>query len=128
MTKIDDGGPMFPTLAKVGAVAVSEGGMSKREYFAGQALAGLFAQTGLTIDIDGSRLGEKRAGVCVAMADALIAALEKPPFDPSDVERKVRYAFTDGASFPPASLNNIGDCRLAWVNEGDIGMLGKEIA
>jgi hypothetical protein len=56
--------------------------MSLRAYFAGQALVGMLAQPAMTIDIDGARIGEMRAGVCVAMADALIAALEKPPFEP----------------------------------------------
>jgi len=40
MSKIDDGGPVFPTLARVGRVTQSEGGLSLRDYFAGQALTG----------------------------------------------------------------------------------------
>lgn len=83
MSARNDGGPAFP-VSMVGVDgstsydAVHGGGMTLRQYYAGQALTGLLAQPGMTIDIDGERLGEKRAGVCVAMADALIAELAKP--------------------------------------------------
>lgn len=39
--KQNDGGLAFPTLMKKGELAVAEGGMSLRDWFAGQALIGL---------------------------------------------------------------------------------------
>ncbi|AXY83341.1 hypothetical protein [Acidovorax phage ACPWH] len=38
-----DGGPAYPTLMKLGDMAVAEGGMSLRDYLASQALAGMYA-------------------------------------------------------------------------------------
>lgn len=51
-----DGGPVFPELTKAGEYAVSTGGMSLRDYFAGQALVGLLASWSLTDDIRFVRL------------------------------------------------------------------------
>ncbi len=41
MSKQDDGGPAYPCKVAVGDVSITKGGMSLRDYFAGQALAGL---------------------------------------------------------------------------------------
>ena len=46
MTKLDDGGPAFPGKARFGANGEllgwhEQGGMSRRDYFAGQALVGM---------------------------------------------------------------------------------------
>lgn len=49
MSKIENP-PAFPTLLKSGELAVSEGGMSLRDYFAGQALAGILASPTLLGD------------------------------------------------------------------------------
>ena len=37
MAKIEDGGAAFPTFAKAGDCALSEGGLTARDWFAGQA-------------------------------------------------------------------------------------------
>lgn len=80
--KIDDGGSAFPSCDSQGN---GPGGMTVREYFAAKALQGLCAQIGNTpcpvsrlADIDAWRreLKEQEAKYCVAMADALIAALK----------------------------------------------------
>ncbi len=67
-----DGGPVFPALLKVGHVAKSEGGMSLRDWFAGQAMQGLIAAGGEMIAGH-----EDDAKWCIARADALIAELRK---------------------------------------------------
>lgn len=74
--KIDDGGPAFP-----GAADTAEGhqmreyGMSLRDWFAGQALAGIlaggFANTIPHDDISG---GSQAAGFAYMYADAMLAA------------------------------------------------------
>lgn len=66
MTKIDDGGPAFPTER----TAYLEGlpGMTLRQWFAGQALAGLCASaSGIGIPSD------EMAGIAYSRADAMIA-------------------------------------------------------
>lgn len=45
MDKINDGGSAFPEFKRAGAVAKSEGGMSLRDYFAANAVAGLLASS-----------------------------------------------------------------------------------
>lgn len=56
MSKHDDGGPAFPTTAKVDdqdfpgrTETVLQSGMSLRDWFAGQALAGLCAKHGAVL-------------------------------------------------------------------------------
>ena len=39
--QIEDGGPAFPKTITAGDKSISEGGLTIRDYFAGQALAGL---------------------------------------------------------------------------------------
>ena len=41
MSEIDDGGPAYPRTAKSGTYQLSSDGISKRDWFAGHALAGL---------------------------------------------------------------------------------------
>lgn len=48
MSEVYDGGPAFPQGVTVGDVGKMEGGMSLRDWFAGQALCGFFANTDLT--------------------------------------------------------------------------------
>lgn len=79
-----DGGPAFPTEGEmrphggtgrpISALKMS-GGMSLRDYFAGQALAGLMA----TVDsIDPSKVDHRTAGILAGVAyetaDAMLAA------------------------------------------------------
>jgi hypothetical protein len=48
MAKIDDGGPAFPEIVAVGPsgdIYPGIGGMSTRDWFAGQAMAGIMAQS-----------------------------------------------------------------------------------
>ena len=73
----NDGGPVFPWTKSVGDKSMSEGGMSLRDYFAGQALAGSIAVTlphigaGITADEYAASLYE--------MADAMLTAREVKP-------------------------------------------------
>lgn len=46
MSKINDGGPAYPAARVDGHFAPTHTGMSLRDYFAGQALAGLAAHYG----------------------------------------------------------------------------------
>ncbi len=77
-----DGGPAFPQLEVVAgerdghgdaieAYTVSSGGMSLRDWFAGQALAG--EMTGYQ-DVDATRYADAIAARCYAVADAMLAA------------------------------------------------------
>ncbi len=44
MNTIDDDGPAFGSFAKCGDIALSEGGMTLRDYFASKALPSILAQ------------------------------------------------------------------------------------
>jgi hypothetical protein len=79
MSKINDGGPAFPThgFVQIGdnAVPTADGGMSLRDWFAGQALAGMLTyynehrgdyHTNATCDV--------AAKDAYAWADAMLAA------------------------------------------------------
>lgn len=61
---------VFPRSKQVGACAISEGGLTKREYFAAMAMQGLLAA-----DIRADM--RKRANIAVSQADELIKELEK---------------------------------------------------
>jgi hypothetical protein len=67
------GGAAFPR-ALVPGQDNGEPGMTLRDWFAGQALAGLMADPG-TFDTPHKRLAES----CYGMADAMLAARAKPP-------------------------------------------------
>lgn len=51
MEKINDGGPAFPTMMKIGEVAKSEGGMSLRDYFAAKSMHGMTSDKDRSISI-----------------------------------------------------------------------------
>ena len=79
---IEDGGPAFPQLEAVAgerdghgdaieAFTVATGGMSLRDYFAGQALAGYFA---CSTTPHQNAVGKEEAEYLYRMADAMIAA------------------------------------------------------
>lgn len=80
MTKIDDGGPAFPFAVPV-EFQFAENGMSIRDHFAGQALAGLYACRDLQLAtlLDKAKTGSGQFEECMAkqayaQADAMIAA------------------------------------------------------
>ena len=71
-TQINDGGPAFPhfKFTENGKVEICpQGGMSLRDYFAGQALAGMMAH-----DQTSSWQDYEVAGDCYVYADAMIKA------------------------------------------------------
>ena len=71
-TQINDGGPAFPhfKFAENGKVEICpQGGMTQRDYFAGQALAGMMAH-----DQTSSWQDYEVAGDCYVYADAMIKA------------------------------------------------------
>ena len=70
MSTINDGGPAFPFQDGYGRVS----GMTLRDWFAGQALAGLLAKYGL-----GEAEPESMAADSYAYADAMLAAREVKP-------------------------------------------------
>ena len=68
MTKRDDGGPAFPRAAVETAYYLAQDGMTLRDYFAGQALAGLAYR---------QFIGDPRAAPAIEsyeMADAMLRA------------------------------------------------------
>ena len=67
----NDGGPAFP-ISELGLQGYN--GMSLRDYFAGQALAGI-----LTQDADPSVAASVFAGMAYEMADCMIATREVKP-------------------------------------------------
>ena len=70
---INDGGPAFPSVGEgFGNPSYSAPGMTLRDYFAGQALAGLLAKYG----IGGAAMLAKN---CYEHADAMLAAREVKP-------------------------------------------------
>ena len=74
----DDGGPAFPPPAIYGpgGEGIREGhpGMSLRDWFAGQALAGMHASLTSTSDWPDEMGRLKMARIAYAQADAMIAA------------------------------------------------------
>lgn len=70
-----DGGPAFGNFYQIGDKAVTQGGMTLRDYFAAKAMSGLVASH----DGEDFRLGNEDLAVCAyAVADAMIAARGKP--------------------------------------------------
>jgi hypothetical protein len=72
MTKTD-GGPAFPVVAENGLGHVADG-MSLRDWFAGQALAGIVAKSPFTIESAGATLlVQQSVGGAYDYADAMLA-------------------------------------------------------
>ena len=70
----DTGGAAFPQIAELGDIGYrTSGGMTKREYFAGQALAGMLANCNQ--DGESTWQFDHAAKMAVVAADHLIAAL-----------------------------------------------------
>ena len=78
MSKIDDGGPAFPCEAKVwadeeaGRLVPASQGMTLRDFFAGQALAGIAAR-------HSARSYESEVDEAFKYADAMLAARSAKP-------------------------------------------------
>ena len=64
--------PVIPSMLKAGDMARSEGGLTKREYFAGIAMGRVIAQ-----DKNGVMGPDITAAAAVILADALLAELDK---------------------------------------------------
>ena len=82
MSDETNGGPAFPTdfvkhepqeVGNYVAITEHSPGMTLRDYFAAKALQGMVA-SGVTVDIDGEYLFQKRAATAYAIADAMLAA------------------------------------------------------
>lgn len=80
---LDDGGPAFPhDNQELGnRHRIAQPGMSLRDWFAGQALAGIFAGGYRTKEIQdmasGTMGASTPAGACYALADAMLAERAK---------------------------------------------------
>lgn len=73
--KIDDGGAAFPY---GNPTAEWDFGMSLRDWFAGQAMAGIQCATALLFHSNGPSYGDEDvAGMCYALADAMLAERKK---------------------------------------------------
>lgn len=90
MADIKDGGPAFPVMEKVELELYEDGGyrtrywpvggMSLRDYFAGQALAGVLANQMLLMTVDANSPETTRVAAAVyayAVADAMLEARTK---------------------------------------------------
>ncbi|MEN5248475.1 hypothetical protein [Brucella pseudintermedia] len=79
MEEIKTGGAAFPVTFEGGSnngdAPFFHQGMTLRDYFAGQALAGIYANKGAPV-IATYDSPQGRAVICYAMADAMIAARE----------------------------------------------------
>ena len=75
MADIKDGGPAFPVSwnANEPGQLVSVPGMSLRDFFAGQALSGLFA-SGRPVEETPPKVYAVAAGYCYRIADAMLKA------------------------------------------------------
>jgi hypothetical protein len=78
MTTINDGGPAFPRSAAFSnaerTACTEQDGMTLRDWFAGQALAGMLAKYGIA-----DSLAETTAEDCYIHADAMLRAREVKP-------------------------------------------------
>jgi hypothetical protein len=80
MSKINDGGPAFPSTIQYfpdDKNANEEQGMTLRDWFAGQALAGMIS--GLDAKSEGSQAIKPIAAAAYDFADAMLAAREVKP-------------------------------------------------
>lgn len=70
MNSKDDGRQAFPTLMKAGELAVSEGGMTLRDYFAAKAMQGILASPNCPMKVCSKELSRQ----CFEAADAMLEA------------------------------------------------------
>jgi hypothetical protein len=78
-----DGGSAFPQHGWSNDPATIErmkeqGGMSLRDWFAGQIMAAYFSRNDAPCDIDGDMPGIAKAQIAYALADAMLKARETP--------------------------------------------------
>lgn len=76
MSEVNTGGPAFQSVRKIGDVMLAEGGLTKREVFAGQAMAALITVTSPE-ELGESKSYEIMALAACEMADELLKALAK---------------------------------------------------
>ena len=86
MSSINDGGPAFPTdaLGQIGPKRWHHAGMTLREYYAGQALAGIISNNNFLLSVsEGDFVNTEKmvAQLSVSYADAIIAALKETEHD-----------------------------------------------
>jgi hypothetical protein len=72
--------PAFPVPEQVGEIGPSRG-MSMREWYAGQALAGLMANSDLADLMKSGWAPSKGAEICFMVADAMLAQAKKTAED-----------------------------------------------
>ncbi|WP_197031567.1 hypothetical protein [Mesorhizobium ciceri] len=86
---MSDGGSVFPQLLKAGDHAISEGGMSLRDWFAGQALIEI---ANVHIAHSPDTFEAEKARRCYAMADAMLAEGSKAvPSAPQPTDEQIKH-------------------------------------
>lgn len=70
MNEREDGGAAFPQISELGDIAATSGGMTLRDWFAGQALV----EYANLVDVREIRTSKFVAQICYTMADAMLEA------------------------------------------------------
>lgn len=79
----DDGGYIHPSHRRVGDTEMAQGGLTKREWFAGQAMAALIGQewlmtlVGMPDDDKKTEILEDTAKIAFAVADQMVREARK---------------------------------------------------
>lgn len=73
----NNGGPAFGLFRKIGEVAISDGGITVRDWFAGQALSTVMKASDIQKDLSWDAWALKVAETAYSMADAMIAERDK---------------------------------------------------
>lgn len=102
----DDGGLVFPELLKAGEVAKSVGGLSLRDWFAGQALISIADDCGMA----DAEIAER----CYARADAMIE--HRAALFAASVEQG-RYPLDEKLAAVKAYVKANGSCRPAAMEQ-----------
>lgn len=84
MSESENGGPAFPTdsAGRVGAFTWHYEGLSMRDWFAGQALAGYIAASAVEAMFDTNASHEEAACRSYQLADAMLAERQKGSSEP----------------------------------------------
>ena len=80
-----NGGPAFPTLAVVGDTALSEGGLTVRDYFAAAAMQGICASGPMIAD---DVIAQEAYAIADAMLDARRAVVPRRSVGPCRARRR----------------------------------------